>query len=71
MVTESAESAMKRSIVRVDGRGRLDHRSLTLELGTSPQASGSARLRLGRFWGLHQAGSWAFTDITLGATAHG
>ena len=27
--------------------GRLDHRSLTLELGTSPQASGSARLRLG------------------------
>ena len=33
--------------LRVDGRGRLDHRSLTLELGTSPQASGSARLRLG------------------------
>jgi exosome complex component RRP42 len=33
--------------LRVDGRGRLDHRSMTLELGTSPQASGSARLRLG------------------------
>ena len=33
--------------LRVDGRGRLDHRAMTLELGTTPQASGSARLRLG------------------------
>ena len=32
---------------RVDGRGRLDYRSMTLQLGTSPQASGSARVRLG------------------------
>lgn len=33
--------------LRVDGRGRLDHRAMILELGTTPQASGSARLRLG------------------------
>lgn len=33
--------------LRVDGRGRLDHRAMTLELGTTPQATGSARLRLG------------------------
>ena len=32
---------------RVDGRGRLDYRLMTLELGTTPQASGSSRLRLG------------------------
>jgi exosome complex component RRP42 len=33
--------------VRVDGRARDDYRSMTLELGVVPQASGSARLRLG------------------------
>jgi exosome complex component RRP42 len=33
--------------VRVDGRAREDYRSMVLELGVVPQASGSARLRLG------------------------
>mmetsp|Transcript_34590 Transcript_34590/g.58096 ORF Transcript_34590/g.58096 Transcript_34590/m.58096 type:complete len:290 (+) Transcript_34590:171-1040(+) len=33
--------------IRVDGRGREDFRAITLEQGVVPQASGSARLRLG------------------------
>ena len=51
MVLSVAERAFVRDgieqSVRVDGRAREDYRSMVLELGVAPQASGSARLRLG------------------------
>lgn len=51
MVLSSAERAFVRDgieqSVRVDGRAREDYRSMVLELGVVPQASGSSRLRLG------------------------
>ena len=42
---------------RDDGRGRLDYRHLTLEVGLFPQASGSSRLQLGA------------TDVLVAVTA--
>ena len=33
--------------LRNDGRGRLDYRQITIDLGVVPQSSGSARVRLG------------------------
>ena len=33
--------------LRNDGRGRLDYRHVTIDLGVVPQSSGSARVRLG------------------------
>ena len=51
MVLSKAERAFVRDgieqSVRVDGRSREDYRAMILELGVVPQASGSARLRLG------------------------